>query len=194
MLRKTLNNFARKEGDTPGDTFMKFLTITVSLCCCICGLLWFLLYWKIFGLGLTTFLPFSFVAIVGSAAILAHILKKHKLLAFFQIICITWIPALIQWSIGSIEDSGLVIAWSFLGPVSAMIFFNKTRALGMMVVWISILLISAIFEPQLSKEVVAIPNSIKSLFYIINVGASTGVIFLALVFFSEFQHNKEQQS
>lgn len=191
MLRNLFNRFARKEDDTPGDTFMKFLTLTVSVCCCVCGGLWFLLYWKIFGLGLTAFLPFSFVIIVGTSVALAHVLRKHEVLAFAQVFCITWIPALISWSIGSIENSGLVIAWSFLGPVSAMIFFNKTRALGMMVVWISILLVSAIFEPQLSKEVVEVPGSIKSLFYIMNVGASTGVIFLALVFFSEFQHNKE---
>jgi hypothetical protein len=190
MLRDLFNQFASKEDDTPGDTFMKFLTLSVSVCCCICGALWFLLYWKIFGLGLTAYLPLSFVIIVGASIVLAHVLKNHKILAFSQVFCITWISALISWSIGSIENSGLVIAWSFLGPVSAMIFFNKTRALGMMVICISILLVSAIFEPQLSKEVVEVPNSIRSLFYIMNVGASTGVIFLALVFFSEFQHNK----
>lgn len=113
------SSFASKEGDTKEVTFNKFLILIIALSCCLCGMIWSIMYYFVFGVGLTMALPLLFVVIVGGAIIISHSFKNYKILVYAQLVCITWISALIQWSIGSMEYSGLVICWSFLGPLGA---------------------------------------------------------------------------
>jgi hypothetical protein len=109
-INQIIKKFAHSPKDTDDLVFIKGLILRVSLTCSICGLLWSLLYFKIFGLGITAFLPLIFIAIVGSAILISHRLADHRPLVYVQLISITWISALIQWSIGSMDHSGLVIA------------------------------------------------------------------------------------
>jgi len=113
-LWNSIKDFARRPHDSDETSFIKALVLVVALSCCGCGLVWSALYTAVFGLGLTMALPLAFVVIVGTAIILSVRISDHRPVIYAQLTCITWISALIQWSIGSSVDSGLVICWSFL--------------------------------------------------------------------------------
>lgn len=182
-MLKLFRGFARREGDTNEITFTKVLALLVSLACCFCGLLWSLLYFQVFGFGIITLLPLIFVVVVGLSALIAHLLRQYLILVYAQILCIMGVTSLIQWSIGSIDQSGLVFAWSFLGPSGAIIFLDRSKAMLFMTLWLGLLGVSTFLEPNLFGFSYDLPRSTKALFYMINLGASFGVLFLAFLFF-----------
>lgn len=177
------NRFAHIEGDSTDISLTKKLALFVSLACNICGLIWALLYYKVFGIGIITFLPLVFVLIVGTATIVAQLLKQILILIYALILCIMFVTFGIQWSIGSIDQSGLVIAWSFLGPAGAIIFLDRPKAILFMVLWLVFLGISTLLNPNPFENSYDLPQATKSLFYAINLFAPFSVIFLAFLFF-----------
>ena len=114
-----LNSFAAKPSDSKSEIFDKLLILTISIFCSFSGLIWSIMYYAVFGFGLTMLLALGFTVIVGSAMLVSHFMRDQRPLLYAQLACITWISAFVQWSIGSMENSGLVICWSFLGPLGA---------------------------------------------------------------------------
>ncbi len=182
MTTINFKDFAKNEKDSPEVSFRRILILFVALSCCFCGFIWGLLYYSIFGKGIITYLPFSFVAIVGSTIIISHLLRNYKVLVYAQLICITWIPMFIQWSIGSIDRSGFVTAWSFLGPLGALIFLKLRQSVLWMIMFI--IIVSVIFEPSLLGEKAEVTHNTRILFYIMNIVMASSVVFVTMAWFA----------
>jgi hypothetical protein len=180
-ISQRLPDFARHPDDSPDDAFSKWLVVIVALNCCACGLVWSAMYYVVFGFGITVILPLGFVLIVGTAAIISDRIADHRPLIYAQIACITWISALIQWSIGSMEHSGLVIL-VFPGAHRCADFFkrqagsdldghvpgNRGRFGGFR---------TRAFRP------LTVSDQTRIFFYIMNIGASGLVVFAASAWF-----------
>jgi signal transduction histidine kinase len=175
--------FAQQPGDTDEVAFSKRLVLVVAMTCCICGMLWGLLYGAVFGVGVVMALALAFVAIVGGAIVVSARLADHRPLIYAQIVCIMWVPALIQWCIGSAFDSGLVICWSFLGPVGALMFLSVRKAIPWMAMFIGIVAISALLEPALLGAPLPVSPRTRALFLVMNMGVSSAVVFAAAAAF-----------
>jgi class 3 adenylate cyclase len=182
-ILQRFSGFAHKSTDSSDLAFKKLLILSISLSCCAFGIIWSAMYYVVFGMGLTMILPLCFVVIVGSVIIISHRIADHRPLIYAQLICITWISALIQWSIGSMDQSGLVIAWSFLGPLGALIFLSSRQAILWMVMFIVIVIVSAFLEPSLLGYNQTVSDQTRNLFYILNLGVSATVVFAASVWF-----------
>jgi len=181
--RGWIRAFARRPDDSDAVAFSKALALMIALSCCGCGIVWSLLYEAVFGPGPTMALALLFVAIVGGAIVVSARKRDHRPLIHAQIACITWIPALIQWTIGSTASSGLVIAWSFLGPIGALIFLSFRQALTWMGMFVLIVLVSTIFQPSLLGAPLPVPQSVQSAFFAMNVGVAAAVVFAAAAWF-----------
>lgn len=115
--------------------------------------------------------------------IVSHLFKKHLWLVYTQIFCITFISALIQWSIGSMHGSGLVILWSFLGPLGALIFLTNREAVLWMIIFVVIVIISAVYDPVLLGDPLEVTGRKRTVFYIMNIGASLSIVFITSLWF-----------
>ena len=79
--------FAYEPLDTDSIRLEKFTIFLVAISCCVAGLAWTAMYYFVFGFGLVTILPFSFVVIVASSLIACHFIRNHQPLVYIQIIC-----------------------------------------------------------------------------------------------------------
>ena len=189
----SLKNFAKEEGDSHELAFRKLLILLIASMCSLCGIAWSALYYFVFGFGVIASLPISFTFIVGTTIIISHYSRNYKLLVLVQLTCITWISALIQWTIGGIDQSGFVTAWSFLGPLGAVIFLSLRQAIGWMLMFLFIVVISAVYEPALLGYVPPITGVVKVIFYIMNIGTASTVVFVASAWFmSSIQKEKRR--
>ena len=140
-------------------------------------------------------LPLSFVVIVGLAILIAGITRDHILLIYTELICITVIPTLIQWSIGDMNSSGLVIAWSLVGPIGAVMFLSKRSSVLWLALFIGIVIVSVVYEPQLLGTALPVSKLTTMLFYIMNLGAASVVVFFAAFYFvSELVKQKSRNA
>jgi len=181
--RHWIRTFARRPDDTDEVAFSKSLVLVVALSCSASGAVWAVVYAAVFGPGFVMALPLAFVVFVGGAIVVSARRADHRPLIYTQLACITWIPALIQWSIGSTATSGLVISWSFLGPIGALIFLSFRQALVWMGMFIGIVVISTVFEPALLGVPLSVSAPVQEAFFAMNVGVASIVVFAAAAWF-----------
>ena len=177
-MKRLLKKYNYDTSDSEEISLSKYLIISIAIFCCICGIIWGCLFYSVFGFGLTSSLPFLFVCLVFPAIIVSHYFSNYKILVHIQLICITLIPCLVQWSLGSIQDSGLILTWCFLSPLGALLFLNEKDAIFWMVVFIFIVCISAIFVPKFSEDAARITESFRLTLYLMNIIAPFMLIFM----------------
>jgi signal transduction histidine kinase len=177
-MNKLRTFFAYNSEDTEDIRLEKFAAFLVAGSCTLAGVVWSVMYFFIFGWGLTTLLPAFFVVIVGAALIISHISKNYHYAIYAQIICIIYIPTLIQWNIGSPFDSGFVIVWSFLGPICALMFFSVKKAVFWLSLYLTNIVISVIFNNFFVRHGQVISENINLFFFIMNLGFASVVVFI----------------
>jgi len=177
-MKRLLKKYNYDTSDSEEIRISKYLIISIASFCCICGIIWGCIFYSAFGFGLTSSLPFLFVCLVLPGIIVSHYFSNYKILVHIQLICITLIPCLVQWSLGSIEDSGLILTWCFLSPLGALLFLNEKDAIFWMVVFIFIVCISAIFVPTFSEDAARITESFRLSLYLMNIIAPFMLIFI----------------
>ena len=182
-MKTLISKYCFNASDSGDIKFAKSLILIISICCSFCGLAWSSIYYFFFGFGLTTVLPLIFVVIVISSIFISHFTRNYKILVYGQLACITWVTAFIQWSLGSIHNSGFVIAWCFLGPIGALLFLNEKDARIWMVMFVLILGITSIGVPTFSMDGAKVTENARTIFYLMNIGVPSAVIFSATTYF-----------
>jgi len=161
----------------------KFAIFLVASACCLAAVLWSAMYYYFFGPSLTTLLPFLFVVLVGSSLLISHFTKKHHIVIYAQIICIIYITALIQWSIGGVSDSGLVMVWAFLGPIVALMFFSIRQSFFWLLVYIVNLAITVIFNDYFAAHGQDVSESMQLFFFLMNMAFASIIVFVFAGYF-----------
>jgi guanylate cyclase len=175
--------FAPRPDDTDEVLLEKRVIFLVASSCVICGIVWTLMYAVLFGWGLIAFWPGLFVLVVGSAMAVAHAARNHHVAVYAQIICIMYLTAAIQWSIGSIFDSGIVILWSFIGPVAALIFFSPRASLGWFGLFLINIIVTVVFDEKISEWGPGTSPVVRRWFFLMNMGIGSAVVFAFAGFF-----------
>lgn len=188
------NFYAKEVSDSSETTFRKTLVLIIGSTLSICAFIWTVMYYFVFGWGQIAFLPFLFLIIVGISIPVSHFLHNYKILLYSFLICITWITAFIQWSIGSFNQSGSVTFWSFLGPIGATIFLPRKQAILFFLMFISIIFISAVYEPKLLGHEILVSNTIRTIFYCMNIGMASLVVFASSLWFVTALKNEKNHS
>ena len=178
-MKKLINKYNYNASDSAEIRLAKSMILIIASFCCICGVIWGGFFYYFLGFGLTSALPFLFVFLVFPAILLSHYLSNYRILVHLQLISITCIPCLIQWSLGSVHDSGFILTWCFLGPLGALVYLNEKYAIFWMFVFIFMVVISVIFVPKFSEDAFLITEGFRLSLYLMNVITPFVLIFIA---------------
>lgn len=170
--------FAYNPQDSEETKLEKFATFLVAGSCTLAGFIWTVMYYVIFGWGLIALLPVIFVIIVGTAMVISHVTKNQYYTIYSQIVCIIYIPTFIQWSIGGVFDSGLVVVWAFVGPICALMFFSIKRSIPWFVFYLLNLALTVIFNDFFSAQGQNVSLSLQLIFFFMNLGFASVVVFI----------------
>lgn len=170
--------FGYDAADTEELRLEKFAAFLVAGSCTLAGIIWAGMYYYILGWGLTTMLPVFFILIVGSAMLVSHRSKNHHYAIYAQIICIIYITAFIQWSIGGVFNSGFVLVWAFVGPICALMFFSIRQSLFWFALYLINLVITVILNDYFSAHGLEVSEGVRLTFFLMNLGGSSIVVFL----------------
>ena len=178
VLKTISNRFAFREGDPAPLRVDKTAIFIVASASTVAGLVWTLMYWNLFGWGLTTALPFAFVMIVSLSLLTSHLSGNHLITIYAQIVCIIYITAFAQWSIGGVFDSGFVLLWSILGPLASLTFLSIRQSVLWFMLFILNLLITVFFDDYFTLHGSEVTQGTKLLFFLMNLGVASTVVFL----------------
>ena len=178
--------FAYDASDSAELRRKKHALFLVAGACSVAGVAWSGMYWLIFGWGLTTALPLSFSVIVGSALVVSNRTRDHRYAVYAQIVCIMYVTAFIQWSIGGVFDSGFVLAWAFVGPISALVFFSLRASALCFLLYLVNVAITVVFNDTFVAHGLQVDETVRQLFFVANLCTSS---FVVLLFASYYVHS-----
>ena len=135
------------------------------------------MYYFVFGLGLTTLLPFLFSVFVSSSLLITHLTRNISYAVYTQIACIIYITTFIQWSIGGVFDSGFVMAWATCGPIGALIFFPFRKSVIWFLLYLVNVVITVVFDDFFASHGQVVEDGIRQFFFVMNLGFSSTVVF-----------------
>lgn len=175
--------FAHRPEDTDDVRSEKSAIFLVATSCCLAGFVWTGMYVLAFGPGLIAALPFAFALIVGASLVLSHLRQNHVIAIYTQIVCIIYITALIQWCIGDAFTSGFVMAWAFMGPLIALMFFSVRQAVLWQTLFVLNILITVFFDDVFSAHGEVVTPGWTLFFFAMNLGFASTVIFVFATYF-----------
>ena len=182
-MLQLLSRFAFEPSDAAEVRSEKLAIFIVAGACTVAGSGWALMYYLVFGAGLTAALPLSFTIVVGSALVVSHLTRDHRYATYAQIICILYITALIQWSIGGILASGFVLIWAFLGPMIALMVRSLREAAFWFALYVLNIAITVIFDRQFSLHAQPVSGAVMLMFFAMNIGVFSLIVFIFARYF-----------
>lgn len=187
--------FAFHPDDPPEARSEKFAIFLVSVSCCVAGCIWSAMYFWVFGFGVIALMPLLFVFVVGASLLVSHMTGNHLIAAYAQIVCIIYITALIQWSIGGIFESGFVMVWAFCGPITALMYFSIREAAGWFLLYLINILITVVFDGYFSAGGQIVAENTRTMFFVLNLSISSVVVFIfAGVFVRSMLFEREESN
>ena len=178
MLSTIASKFAFDAEDSSSVRSEKNTIFLIALMCSIAGIFWGTTYAIILGGELATIFPFVFAVIVGGSLVLSHVTKNHLFAVYVQTISIIVITGIIQWSIGGVFDSGIILAWAAIGSLGALLFFTPKKALPFFFLYFVVLAITVAFDGYFSENALEVSDTFKHVFFGMNLGVSSLLIFV----------------
>lgn len=178
MATNLKHSFAYSPNDSEEIRLEKFAIFILAMACSIAGSIWAVTYFLVFGLMRLVILPALFTLFVGGALFFSHVTKNHRYAIYAQIICIIYIPALIEWDIGGPLNSGFVMVWSILGPLCALMFFPVRQSSIWLILFIINVLISVVFYDYIVQQGINVPPATTIIFTLMNLSIASVVIFI----------------
>ena len=177
------SRFAAEPDDTQDIKSRKIAIFLLAASCSFAGLLWGAIYLVVFGFGLAAVLPISFTVIVGSSLVISHWTKNHRISIYAQIASILVITTLIQWTIGGLFDSGLVLMWAILAPLGALMFLSLRRSIPWFVLFFLALAITVTFDGYFTENATEVDENVRRFFVAMNIGGSAAIVLLFAGYF-----------
>lgn len=184
LLTKTFTRIAAIgaiQSDSEEMKLQKSLLVICSFPFIFAGIGWGTMY-ILFGEGLSGFIPLSYsVVSLASIFYFSHS-RKFEVFRFSQLLFILLLPFALMLSLGGFVNGSMVILWSLISPLGAMLFDKQSNAPRWLLAFVGLVMISIIVQPWLRVENNLTTGQI-SLFFVINLIGVGSLIFLMIYYF-----------
>jgi signal transduction histidine kinase/ActR/RegA family two-component response regulator len=123
------------------------------------------------------------VLTIGSVALFAR--NQHfGTFRFRQTLLILLAPIYVHVALGGFAVSSGVVLWSFLAPMIAVLFHGAKQSLPWFLALMGTVIALSFFEPLLVSRATALPPAWATFFFVMNIVAVTGLVYLAIRYFA----------
>jgi len=129
------------------------------------------------GLPYESVIPFAYVLITFFNFTYLNFSKDFQTVRAFQVLISLFLPFLFQFLLGGFVASGAVVWWSLLAILSGFAYQDKKTNTGWFVVYIVLIILSALFDEEAKTMGVKVPPEISTLFFTINIIAVSTIIY-----------------
>ena len=151
--------------------------VMVSVAAFIWGIIYF---W--FGEFLAGSIPLTYALMTILSLLILRIYKFYQFFRFSQVLMFLTLPFLLMASLGGFIIGSVVIIWGFFAPIAALLSGQVRLAIYWFIAFILLVLLSGFIQPYLRTEN-NLPDLLVTIFFMINVGTVSFIVFLVLYFF-----------
>lgn len=133
-------------------------------------------------------IPLSYAAISFLSFIIFLLTRHYRFYQFGQFLLILLLPFILMMTLGGFIYSSVVILWSLLCPLGAMIFAKPKRAPLWVLAYIGLIIISGLLQPYMNVPN-NMPSNVVNIFFVLNISAVSVIFFVLLYYFIQ-ERNK----
>lgn len=182
-LRIQLERSCTLDTDPVEERRHKVTLVVLSGICFVASIVWGTLYYAILGPTITVAITYGFTIVVGTALLVFLVTKRFALLLYPFFLMILWNPIAMQWSLGGFAASGVLMTWSVLAPVCALMFQSIRKAVWWFLAYLALLAVSLFFDDQIRQWAVSVSHTTSMLFFGMNIIGPSLAIFLTMMYF-----------
>ncbi|MGD8568998.1 MAG: GGDEF domain-containing protein [Gammaproteobacteria bacterium] len=175
-------NFGTQPDDSDSDRVKKAILTIISTVIAVLAVLWGSVYVAT-GYQLAGLIPLAYSIISFFSIYYFFKTKRFGFFRFSQLLLILLLPFFLQASLGGFANGSVVMVWGFFTPLAAMFFSNLKTALGWLLAFLVLIVISGIFDSELSQKVDPLPEHVNTLYFMMNMGGALLLIYIVLHYF-----------
>lgn len=176
-----LKKIGVKEDDTEEIRLRKSILVITSLMMSAAGILWGFVY-ILFNEKFPGSIPIIYSVLSAINIIILINTLNFSFFRFSQLSITLLLPFLLMIALGGFIKGSAVILWGIMAPIGELLCDNYRNARDWFVVYIILLIVCGILQPFLEIEN-SLPQSVITIFFVINVGAVSTVTFIVLSYF-----------
>ncbi|CAN5433732.1 MAG: adenylate/guanylate cyclase domain-containing protein [Acidimicrobiia bacterium] len=136
--------------------------------------------YAVLGLWVSAAIPFFYQMVTVLGLVMLARTGGFTRFATGQLALMLVLPALLQWSLGGFSASSVVITWSLVAPLGALVF--STRPLLWFLAYLALIVLSGLIDPYLTPA--SIPARVNLAFFVLTIGAMPVVVYAMLAYFT----------
>ncbi len=168
--------------DTEEGRLQKALLTFIATLIGLAAVLWGSVY-LFLGLYVAGAIPLGYALSSAISLTYLGVTKRYHLFRFIQLFLILILPFLLQWSLGGFADASAVIIWALLAPIGALMFSGPRPAVPWFIAFLALTVFSRVIHPWLPTRTAEVPFLFAQVFYVMNLGVVSSIIFVLLQFF-----------
>lgn len=168
--------------DTEPEQLRKAVLVYIATGMSFVGSLWAIGYFAL-DRPVSASIPAGY-AVFSMLSVFVFIRTKHY--AFFrlsQLFIMLMLPYLLQWTLGGFNNGSAVMIWAILSPIGALMFHGVRQAVPWFVAYLALAFVSGVFDSQLAAAVTPLSNTVITVFYVMNVGCATLLMYSVVNYF-----------
>ncbi|MGW2587992.1 adenylate/guanylate cyclase domain-containing protein [Streptomyces virginiae] len=173
-------------GDRPQDTdeqqIQSHYLVFMGVSMVIAGAVWGALC-ALYGLWIPATFPFAYTILTALNFSHFRASKNFELTRFLQVLMSLLLPFLFQWSIGGFVASGAAMLWSMVALLGSLTFQNVRLGVAWLAAYLVLTVVSGLIDGSLQKFSPDIPRGVSTLFFVLNLGAVSTMVFGLTVYF-----------
>ena len=177
-----LGNAGSIVSDTSDQKLRKAILVFLASIYCTAGLLWGISYIAL-GLMISGMIPLGYSVISGVSLYYFFRTKRFRFFRFVQLLLILLLPFLVQFSLGGFAASGVVMIWSILAPIGALMFAGTRQALLWFLSYLALMVISGTVDWRIAADTIPTSPFTTIMFFIMNLGGVSTIFYVLLRYF-----------
>jgi adenylate cyclase len=185
VIGRWVTHLARA-GTLPGDDTDEVVRKgTLTLAACLMPLLafiWVGIYGYL-GIWLPALIPLTYQVVVVISLAIFFRTKRFRAFRATQLIMMLILPFVLQWSLGGFAAGSVVSLWAVTAPIGALMFIGLRQARPWFYGFVALIVASGVLEVIHLLPRPAIPEGIRLIFFVMNLGAVALTVFILLLYF-----------
>lgn len=165
---------------TPDDEaeHKREMLMSVSLATAVAALVWAVVY-AAYGEMVAAAIPGGYGVVTLVTMALYRVWKNYQAWRWLQFAMFILLPTALMLALGGYVEGSAVIVWGSLPAISALVWGTKREAVWWFLAFAGILVFAALFESTV-RSPNKLPDVVKTLFFVMNLGVVSLISFMIL--------------
>jgi class 3 adenylate cyclase len=181
-LRNRILALGVRESDRPEDRLRKSALVLTAVLITVLATVWTATY-LLLGRPVAATVPFAYQAISVVSLVYFARTGDFDRLRLAQLSAMLVLPFLLQWSLGGFVNSSAMMVWAFTSPLGALVLYGPRQAVLFFAGYLGLTVVSGIIDPALAASAAPLPDAVRLLFFVLNLGAVSLVVYAVLQYF-----------